>query len=152
MKRILRMIGIALVVLLVAGQAIRPDRTNPPVTGEIDTPPEIRSILQKTCYDCHSNETVWPWYSQVAPASWLVAYDVAEARENMNFSEWTKYSPKRQAKKLKKAAGEVEEGEMPLWYYLPAHPKAKLSEADKAALLAWFRERARQGKHPVDPD
>ena len=142
MKRILRALLILLAVVLVVGQAIRPDRTNPPVTGEIDAPREIRSILENTCYDCHSNETVWPWYSQVAPASWLVAYDVAEAREHMNFSEWTKYSPQRQAKKLKRAAKEVEEGEMPLWYYLPAHPKAKLSDEDKAALVAWFRRQA----------
>jgi cytochrome c551/c552 len=130
--------------------AIRPERQSP-VTGEIDAPPEIRSILE-TCYDCHSNETVWPWYSQVAPASWLLASDVSEGRGKMNFSEWSKYSPQRQAKKLKGAAKQVEEGEMPLWYYLPAHPKAKLSDADKAALLAWFRERAGEGKHPIDPD
>ena len=146
MKRILRMLLILVAAVLAVGQAIRPERTNPPVTGEINAPPEIRSILKNTCYDCHSNETVWPWYSQVAPASWLVAYDVGEAREEMNFSEWSSLPTQKQAKKLRKAAKKVEEGEMPLWYYLPAHPKAKLSEADKAALLAWFRERAGEGK------
>jgi cytochrome c551/c552 len=142
MKRNLRNIFIVLAVLLIAAQAIRPERTNPPVTGEINAPPEIKSILRKTCYNCHSNETVWPWYSQVAPASWLLVYDVGNARKRVNFSEWSSLPPQRQARKLKKAEEDIKEGEMPLWYYLPLHPEARLSDADKSALMAWLNEQA----------
>jgi len=139
------MLLILAAIVLVAGQAIRPDRTNPPVTGDIDAPPEIAGPLKVACYNCHSNETVWPWYSQVAPASWLLASDVNEGREELNFSEWNLLPAGKQAKKFKKAAEEIEEGEMPPWYYLPAHPEARLPDADKAALVAWFREQAGAG-------
>jgi len=142
MKRILQIVFIVLAVMLIVAQAIRPERTNPPVTGEINAPPEIKSILRKTCYNCHSNETVWPWYSQVAPASWLLVYDVSNARKRVNFSEWSSLPPQRQAKKLKKAEEDIREGEMPLWYYLPLHPEARLSDADKSALRAWLKEQA----------
>jgi cytochrome c551/c552 len=142
MKRSLRSIFIVLAVLLIVAQAIRPERTNPPVTGEINAPPEIKSILRKTCYNCHSNETVWPWYSQVAPASWLLAHDVSNARKRVNFSEWSSLTPRRQAGKLRKADEEIKEGDMPLWYYLPLHPEARLSDADKSALMAWLNAQA----------
>ncbi len=142
MKQILRIVGILVVIALVGGQAIRPARTNPPVTGEIVAPPEIARPLEAACYNCHSNETVWPWYSQVAPASWLLASDVNEGRGKLNFSEWNLLPAAKQAKKFKKAAGEIEEGEMPPWYYLPLHPEARLSDADKAALVAWFKRQA----------
>jgi len=142
MKKILRILGFLVVAVLIVGQAIRPERTNPPVTGEIVAPPEIRSILKNTCYNCHSNETVWPWYSQVAPASWLVADDVGDGRQELNFSTWSAYATKKKAKKLKKAVEEIEEGEMPPWYYLPLHPEARLSEAEKSALKAWLKGQA----------
>jgi len=142
MKRIPRILLIVLVIVLIGSQAIRPARTNPPVTGEINAPPEIKSILKKTCYNCHSNETVRPWYSQVAPASWLLVYDVSNGRKRVNFSEWSSLPPQRQAKKLKKAEEDIKEGEMPLWYYLPLHPEARLSEADKSTLEAWLKGQA----------
>jgi mono/diheme cytochrome c family protein len=119
-------------------------RTNPPVTGEPqwDTP-RTRELFFRSCGDCHSNETVWPWYSRVAPVSWLVAHDVAGARDHLNVSEWT--GPQRHADE---AAEEVREGAMPLPIYLPLHSEARLSESDKAelvrGLIATFGERERR--------
>jgi hypothetical protein len=88
------------------------------------------AILRRACFDCHSNETVWPWYAYVAPVSWLVASDVEEGREELNFSQWDAYNADRQAHKIKECGEEVAEGEMPLWFYVPAHPEARLSQAD----------------------
>lgn len=94
-------------------------------------------MLRRACYDCHSNETVWPWYSKVAPASWLVADDVEHGRRHVNFSTWNRRTPEEQAKAMKTVWEEVEAGEMPLWQYRPLHPAARLSDADKALLRVW---------------
>jgi mono/diheme cytochrome c family protein len=107
-------------------------RTNPPVTAEPPwDSPRTRELFFRSCADCHSNETRWPWYSRVAPASWLVAHDVEEARSHFNVSEWDK--PQKDADE---AAEEVREGEMPLPRYLPLHPEARLDEATRAELVA----------------
>ena len=100
-------------------------------------PPEVKAILKRSCYNCHSHETVWPWYSRIAPVSWLVASDVSEGRENMNFSKWGGYPAGKLNEILEDVREEVEEGEMPPWYYLLPHPEARLSSNDKAALRAW---------------
>lgn len=126
-----------LVVAFVFIQFVPVDRSNPPVTADIPTPPEVKVILKRACYDCHSNETVWPWYSQIAPFSWLLARDVHEGRAELNFSTWDQYSTKEQVKKMKKSWEEVQEGEMPPWYYLPAHRDAALADADLQALRTW---------------
>ena len=105
--------------------------TNPPVTKEPGwNLPKTRELIHRACFDCHSNETVWPWYSNVAPVSWLVQNDVNDGRSHLNFTEWDR--PQRHAKDV---AEQVKEGEMPLWYYLPMHPAAKLTEAEKQALI-----------------
>lgn len=107
-------------------------RSNPPVTAEPDwSSPQTRELFVRACGDCHSNTTVWPWYSRVAPASWLVAHDVAEGREHFNVSEW-----QRPQKDAAEAAGELREGKMPLRSYLWTHPEARLSETEHQALLA----------------
>ena len=113
------------------------DRTNPPVTGEIEAPEKVMAILRRSCYDCHSNETVWPWYAYVAPMSWLVSDDVQEGRAQMNFSEWSNYNTKQQNYKRKLANKLVQLNEMPLWFYLPLHSEAELSQEDRDTLLAW---------------
>ena len=130
---------IAIGVLLALGvaQLIPVARTNPPVETEIPVDSEIRQILRRSCYDCHSNETRWPWYSQVAPVSWLVADDVKHARKHLNFSTWNAYDAEKRAHKLEEVWEMVEEGEMPLWFYLPLHPEARLSDADKELIHAW---------------
>jgi cytochrome c551/c552 len=92
--------------------------------------PGTRALIRRACFDCHSNETVWPWYSHIAPVSWLVQSDVDDGRRQLNFSEWDR--PQRHAKDV---AAQVKQGDMPLWFYLPMHPAARLTEADKQALI-----------------
>jgi len=94
--------------------------------------PGTRELFFRACGDCHSNETKWPWYSSIAPFSWLVQYDVDEGREHFNASEWGR----EEKNEGEEAAEMVREGEMPPWFYLPAHPEAQLSEAERDALLA----------------
>lgn len=123
-------------------------RSNPPELGEPAwDSPRTAELFYRTCGDCHSNRTRWPWYSRVAPASWLVTADVAGGREHLNVSEWTR--PQRHADE---AAEELREGKMPLKGYLAVHPEARLSEAEKrelvAGLVATFgeeQERPRRG-------
>ena len=126
-----------IIIVGVAIQFIPVDRSNPPVEEEIVVPPQVQAILKRACYDCHSNETNWPWYSQVAPASWLLAWDVHEGREELNFSTWNRYSPKKRNKFIKEIWEEVQEGEMPPWFYLPLHSEASLSDQDRKALREW---------------
>ncbi len=135
--KVLRWVLLGVVVVFAAIQFVPVDRSNPPVTAEVPASPEVRAILRRACYDCHSNETVWPWYSKIAPVSWLVARDVHKGREELNYSTWDRYSTKEQVKKLKESWEEVAEGEMPLWFYLPIHRDAVLSPEDKSALRNW---------------
>lgn len=139
----MRAVALGVAAGLVAIQLVPVERTNPPVTGEIGPPPEVHALLRRACYDCHSHATVWPWYARVAPVSWLIAYDVREAREHLDFSAWTALPAAKRAKKLGQAAEEVGEGDMPLWYYLPLHPEARLTDDERRQLVAWFEaERA----------
>ncbi len=133
-------LGVGLLVFGLAIQLVPVPRDNPPVESEVPATEAVRSILRRSCYDCHSNESRWPWYAYLAPISWWVAYDVHEAREHMNFSTWARYDAKEQAKHLEEAWEEVEEGEMPLFYYLWLHPDHKLSASDRTALRDWSRD------------
>ena len=108
------------------------DHTNPAVVREPAwNTPRTRELFFRACKDCHSHETVWPWYSHVAPVSWLVQYDVHEGRSHFDVSAWG-----REHNEGDEAAEMVREGEMPLWYYLPAHPEARLAEAERDELIA----------------
>lgn len=150
MKQLLKRSSIALVVLFVLMQFVPYGRShdNPPVRVEPQwDSPETRALAMRTCFDCHSNETVWPWYSQIAPVSWLVEHDVAEAREHLNFSEWD-----REQRHAEDAAEEFEEGEMPLWFYKPLHPEARLSGEERAALLRGLRTTFGESEHSEDRD
>jgi hypothetical protein len=132
---------LALVVALVVGfgliQLVPGETSNPPVESDIPTPPEVKIVLRRACYDCHSHETVLPWYSRIAPVSWLVTHDVTEGRAELNFSTWNEYTTQQQVKKLRKSWEEVEEGEMPPWFYTVPHQDAKLSVQDRIALRTW---------------
>lgn len=111
------------------------DRTNPTVRAEPAWDSQrTRTLFFEACGDCHSNETAWPWYSRVAPASWLVYRDVEEGREHLNVSEWG-----RPHNEGDEAAEMLLEDEMPPWFYLPAHPEARLSEAEKGWLVEGLR-------------
>lgn len=98
---------------------------------------EISGILITSCYDCHSNETQYPWYSNVAPVSWLVSKDVREAREELNFSTWQDYDMMEKLEKLDDIAIEVKEGEMPLGIYTVIHSSAKLDDAQRQLIVEW---------------
>lgn len=124
-------------LVLIGIQFVPVDRSNPPVEQKVDAPAPVLEVLRRACYDCHSNRTRWPWYSYVAPVSWLVADDVHEAREHVNFSTWNRYRPSKQDKIAREVWEEVEEGDMPPWQYLLLHPEARLSEADRKVLRAW---------------
>jgi len=145
-KKWIKRIFLTLAVLLVVAQVIRPRLTNPPVdpAKELRAPEPVTSILARSCNDCHSNRTIWPWYSQIAPVSWLLADDVNDGRKEMNFSEWATFTPRRTARKLQEICEQVEQHKMPLKKYIPLHPSAKLSDADRKTLCEWAKgERAR---------
>jgi len=126
----------ALAVAVFAIQLVPVDRSNPPVETDLGAPAEVARILRTSCYDCHSNETVWPWYSHVAPFSWLVASDTSEARGKLNFSTWNRYSPAQRALLMTRLAHEAGR-DMPPWYYTIKHTDARLSDAQRAVLQAW---------------
>lgn len=98
---------------------------------------EVAPLLKTSCYNCHSNETNYPWYAHVAPASWLIAYDVKKGREELNFSEWQEYDSNRMVSKLDDIATEVGEGHMPKSIYTLIHPSAKLSDDQRTLIVAW---------------
>ena len=137
LRRILKFVGLAVVVLLLAAQLVPVDRANPPAGKEIVAPPDVMAVLERACYDCHSSETVWPAYSRIAPVSWLVARDVHEGREALNYSTWDRYSAAERAELLEETWEEVAEGEMPMKAYVVLHPSARLTAEDRAALQAW---------------
>ena len=129
-----------LLILVLAIQLIPADRENPPSVETIAAPPAVEQILRRSCFDCHSYETQWPWYAYIAPASWLVAYDVHEARDHLNFSTWQIYDEDERIDNLEEMWEEVEEGNMPLWYYLPLHPEANLDDRERRLLHKWVLE------------
>ena len=145
-KRGLLAVGVALLV----AQLVSVDRSNPAVQGEVAAPGEVRAVLRRACYDCHSNEVRWPWYGRVAPVSWVLERDVREGRKEVNFSVFGQYSEKRRRRKWTEIPEQVEKGEMPPWLYVAVHPQARLSEADRALLVRWARESAAREDRPDD--
>jgi hypothetical protein len=144
MKKILKIILIILVIGFIVIQFInRPDKTtvaettSEDITKHMDVPANVQSILKRSCYDCHSSHTVWPWYSSVAPVSWLVADDVVKGRKKMNFSEWAKIPDAKKEARINAICEEINADEMPLPNYLIIHTDAKLSQADKDILCKW---------------
>ena len=125
-----------LVVVLVGIQFIPVERTNPPVQSDIDAPSDVKAILKKACYDCHSNETNWVWYTKVAPMSFLAAKDVNNGRKHLNFSMWGTYTGKTD-KIMDEIWEEVREEQMPPWQYRIAHSEAKLTPEEKNILRNW---------------
>jgi hypothetical protein len=118
-------------------QAIRIEKSNPPVRFDIAANSSAKPLLRRACYNCHSNETVWPWYSNVAPASWLIGSDVKEGRAHLNFSEWGAYPNDKQHSKLTEIVEEIEEGAMPPWYYSMIHSDSRLTEVERNIIKSW---------------
>jgi cytochrome c551/c552 len=114
--------------------------TSAHIYQQAHTPADVQAILQRACADCHSDSVHYPWYSYVAPVSWLIRHDVNEGREHFNLSQLGAADVSRRAHKLDEAGEEVQKDKMPLGIYTLMHPNAKLSEADKASLLTWFAQ------------
>lgn len=139
----IKKILIGLAILLVMIQFIRPARNissaeqSNDIAAHYTVPADVQQILKRSCYDCHSNNTVYPWYTNIQPIGWWMQDHINEGKEELNFSEFGSYTAKRQAKKLKKTAEEVKEGEMPLNSYLWIHKDAVLSAEQKDALINW---------------
>jgi len=123
--------------LWLASQLYPVARTNPLSGNEIEAPPAVAGILRAACYDCHSNRTRWPWYAYVAPVSWLVAHDVGEARNHLNFSTWGDQAVERRREKRHDIGEEIEEGGMPLGRYRLLHRAARLTAAQRELLVSW---------------
>jgi hypothetical protein len=136
-QRVVRRGLIAAAVLLAGIQLVRPARTNPVVppgntlADQVEVPAQISGIFNRACVDCHSNRTRWPWYSELAPVSWLLVWHVNEGRPKMNLDNWD------DATSFKDICREVRTGGMPLKNYLILHPDARLSTQDVQAVCAW---------------
>lgn len=140
--RFVKLALVTLLVLLIAVQFVPRDaaRDNPPSTKMISGPPEVVEILRQACFDCHSNETRWPFYAYVAPMSWLVTSDVAGARSRLNFSEWEGLRVGFKKRFTRKIVERIEAGEMPLWQYRAVHWGARVSPEQLGTLRAWRDE------------
>lgn len=142
MKRKLKWLVLAAVAGFAVLQLTNPPRTNPLVVSDFIAtnapPPQIAAMLHAACYDCHSSTTRWPWYSRVAPISWLIASDVKEGRQHLNLSLWPKDDPKRAAKWLGRMSEEIGSGEMPLPKYKKIHADARLTEIQRKELTDWL--------------
>ena len=131
---------------LVCSQAVRVQRINPPVRGDLTAPPPIQEVLREACYDCHSNQTRWPWYSALAPFSWLIQHDVVAGRRRLNFSDWTDYAsdPETAAQKLREVAKSVADGNMAPRYYQALHPRGRLTDEERGLIARWAADEARR--------
>ena len=129
---------------MVAAQFAPAALTNPPVQSDLTAPPEVKSILRRACYDCHSNETRWPWYSHIAPATWVIRDHVLEGRRRLNFSLWGDYAydPGTEAQKLSEIAKLAINDKMPPWYYTMSHPGARLTRMEREAVARWAIQKA----------
>lgn len=141
MKKVLIVLLVALVVI----QFFQIDKTNPVTDINQDflkiheTPTEIAAVIKASCYDCHSNNSAYPWYTNVQPVGWFVKGHIEEGKEHLNFSEFGTYTPKKQAHKLEECREMIEKGEMPLSSYTIIHGEATLSEAQQTTLVAYFK-------------
>lgn len=136
-------IGIAVGGLLIAMQLVQIRRDNPPtdlsktIYATVPVPANVRSVLDRSCADCHSNETRWPWYSYVAPVSWFVGSDVHGARRQLNLSEWATYPAKKKEHKLETICDEIMNNDMPDSKYVFIHRNARLSQQERTAVCQW---------------
>ena len=145
MKKAIKIIVLVLFLLFIGIQFIRPDFTNPPVIQSetletsTDVPENVREILTRSCKDCHSNETNYPWYSKIQPSASFLSGHIAEGRNELNFSVWNTYETRRKIRKLDEICEMVGEKQMPLPSYLWIHWNSKLSENDINILCDWTK-------------
>jgi hypothetical protein len=148
MKKVLRVTGLGLMLALVAMQFYRSPRNTGATEGAESiisrekVPAEVQKILQRACYDCHSNNTAYPWYATVQPVAWWLNEHVTHGKSELNFSDFSRYENKRAVRKLQSLADEVRERKMPLPSYLLMHGEAKLTDADIALVTTWAEDLA----------
>ncbi len=140
MSRTSKILLAATAAVFVAVQLVPLEHSNPAIESDLSAPAAVKAVLERSGYDCHSHETRWPWYTYVAPASFLVTHDVREARDEMNFSTWNRYRPDKRVELLDDVLDMVNDGDMPPWYYLVMHPEARLSDVDRELIGAWTTE------------
>ena len=151
-----KLILFAIILLFVAIQFIRPEKNNGYIYGKNDftkslnTPPEIKSILEASCFDCHSNKTNSVWYENIQPVAWWMAHHVEEGKEELNFSEFHSYKPKRKIHKLDEVIEQIEKDEMPPTYYKLMHTNSKLDDDKKKKIIDWARESISELKSKYD--
>ena len=144
--KLAKKILIVIVIILVAIQFIRPDRninsqvSSSDISGVVSVPDTVKVILQNACYDCHSNNTRYPWYVNIQPAGWWMAGHISEAKGDLNFSEFGGYEQRKQTSKLEGVAAVVEEDMMPLRSYKMMHKSARLSANEKSLVIEWARQ------------
>ena len=142
MKKVL----IIIVVLLVAIQFFTIDKTNPPADMDkdfitlINPPSTLGNIIKSSCYDCHSNHTKYPWYSNVAPVSWILKQHVDDGRKHLNFSTWGENDKSKQDHKLEECIDMIKSDEMPLQGYVMLHGEAEINHEQKMLIISWFSE------------
>lgn len=154
MKKRLAQAGVLFLLLLAAAQLVQPDRTNPPTdtsrTIQAHAAPELTAILDRSCRDCHSNETVWPSYARIAPVSWVMARAVNEGRNAVNFSDWASYSPAQQQALLAMSCDDATTGRMP-GVYARIRPETRLSSDDIKTICAAAVRQAEPRTAAVSP-
>ncbi|CAN5650781.1 heme-binding domain-containing protein [soil metagenome] len=149
---------IALVVILIIIQFFRPvknlssAKSPADISSVYQVPNEVKVILEKACNDCHSNNTIYPWYAEVQPVAWWLNNHVEEGKDELNFSEFASYAPARQYRKLAEIKKQIDEGEMPLSSYTRIHTNAKLTDAEKQTLIGWAEgiRNEMKAKYPAD--
>ena len=150
MRKVLKAVAALLFLMFAGVQLVRPERANPPAAAgqsleeHASVPPEVAGVLQRSCMDCHSNRTDWPWYSNVAPASWFVVDHVNHGRRHLNFSRWGTYDRRRTDNLLKEICATAKSGFMPLDSYTLVHRGARLAPADVKTLCDWAGEERRR--------
>ena len=138
-KRQLFLGAAVLAALFVLIQLIPVDLTNPPVETDLMAPVQVKEILKRACYDCHSHETRWPWYSRLAPVSWWLVAHVKAGRADLNFSQWPLFDLETRGLFLRDIEKQLADGTMPLSSYVVGHPEARLSVEEKTMLMEWAR-------------
>jgi len=137
MRKLLSYFIICLLAAFLIIQFVPVKMNNPDVTYDIPTTPAVKSVLRRACYECHSNQTMWPWYSKIAPVSWMISSDIIKGRKALNYSEWDRYTNSEKIKQIRESWEEVSEGEMPPYIYIKMHPESKLTVRDRNLLHEW---------------
>ncbi len=144
--KIIKKTAVILLVVLIAMQFYRPEKNTAQgehtviFITETNPPEDVKLILKNTCYDCHTNNTKYPWYNNIAPVSYWLAEYVKQGKGELNFSAWEHYSSKKKSHKLEEVVGVIEDNAMPHKEYTWTHAEAKLTDAQKQAIIKWAKK------------